>query len=125
MPKSNIRFIEIAVRIVCAVSFINELFHFKVYALYPTFPRQVACAGAVVAGAFSINKIIDINNNQLLAPGVDFLNDDLRQRTEAAAALTVAAGIIIPLEIIMVFLRLFKIKLGSFGRILAILVILN
>lgn len=89
----------------------------------------MACAGAVVAGAFSINKIIDINNAQILGVNlrsiVDGLNDDLRLRTEAAAGLAVAAGIIIPLEIIMVFLRLFKIKLGAFGRILAVVVILN
>ena len=87
----------------------------------------MACAGAVVAGAFSINKIIDINSAQVLVFNlrniVDLANDNLRQRTEAAAGLAVAAGIIIPLEIIMVFLRLFKIKLGAFGRILAVLVI--
>ena len=84
----------------------------------------MTCAGAVIAAGFSIDKIFDIYNTQTLQTivDIDVVNENLLQRTGAAAAMAVVAGIIIPVEISMVFLRLFQIKLGAFGRVLVILV---
>ena len=94
---------------------------------YTPYIMQVACAGAVVAAGFSLDKILDINNTQRfgvisLQNFINSRNGNLRLRTEAAAGVTVAAGIIIPVEIIMIFLRLFKINLGTCGRLIVVLV---
>lgn len=88
---------------------------------------QIACAGAVVAAAISINKWLDIKNNDLLYPILTFFDDNvhknnIRTRTEATAALAVAAGVVIPMGIIIILLRLFKIHLGALGRVIVILV---
>ncbi|MCG8625371.1 MAG: hypothetical protein MJE68_25660, partial [Proteobacteria bacterium] len=69
---------------------------------------QISCAGAVVAAAFSIDKILDINNcctidigiirTTISAPDIiDQVNSNIRQRSEATAAMAVVAGLVIPL----------------------------
>ena len=84
---------------------------------------QVACAGAVIAAAVSIDKWLDIKNNDLLYPFItNFDNNHIQTRTEATAALAIAAGVAIPVGIVMIILRLFKISLGALGRIIVILV---
>ena len=86
-----------------------------------------------MAAAFSIDKILDINNcctftiafvrATISAPEIiDEVNPDIRQRTEATAAVAVVAGLIIPLGIFMIILRLFKIGIGALGRIVVITV---
>lgn len=87
----------------------------------------------MVAAAFSIDKILDINNCCTLVIGIirttfpapdaiDAVNSNIRQRTEATAGVAIVAGLIIPLGIIMIILRLFKISLGALGRIVVIAV---
>ena len=95
---------------------------------------QLACAGAVVAAAFSIDKILDINRCCTFAIGIiqttisvpeiiiDPINPNIRQRTEATAAVAIVAGLVIPLGILMIILRLCKISAGALGRIIVIAV---
>ncbi|MCG8624188.1 MAG: hypothetical protein MJE68_19615 [Proteobacteria bacterium] len=88
---------------------------------------QIACAGAVVAAAISINKWLDIKNNDVLYRILTLVDDNLyqnniRTRTEATAALAVAAGVVIPMGVIIILLRLFNISLGALGRLIVILV---
>ena len=83
-----------------------------------------------MAAAFSIDKILDINNcctiegtRIILAPDViDEENSNIRQRSEATGAVAMVAGLIIPLGILMIILHLFKISTGDFGRIIVIAV---
>ena len=83
-----------------------------------------------MAAAFSIDKILDINNccsiagfRIIVAPdAIDLVNPNIRQRSEATAAMAVVAGLIIPLGIFMIILRLFKISVGALGRIIVIAV---
>ena len=83
-----------------------------------------------MAAAFSIDKILDINNCCTIAgiirisgPDIiDQFNSNIRQRSEATAAVAVVAGLIIPLGIFMIILRLFKISVGALGRIIVIAV---
>jgi predicted acyltransferase (DUF342 family) len=84
---------------------------------------QIACAGAVVAAAFSIDKWLDIKNNDVLYRALTLADDNnIRTRTEATASLAVAAGVVIPIGIVIILLRLSKIRLGALGRIIVILV---
>ena len=78
---------------------------------------QVACAGAVIAASFSMDKILDMDGWL-----IDHLNDNVRQRTKVTAAVAIASGVVIPLEILMIVLRLFKISLGALGRIIVVVV---
>ena len=87
-----------------------------------------------MAAAFSIDKILDINNCctyvlgfitiSVSAPAeiIDRINSNIRQRTEAAAAVAVVAGLVIPFGVFMIILRLFKISVGALGRIIVIVV---
>ncbi|MCG8624793.1 MAG: hypothetical protein MJE68_22700 [Proteobacteria bacterium] len=86
-----------------------------------------------MAAAFSIDKILDINNcctivigiirTTISAPDIiDQVNSNIRQRSEATAAMAVVAGLVIPLGIFMIILRLFKISVGALGRIIVIAV---
>ena len=81
----------------------------------------------MVAAAISIDKWLDIKNNDVLYPILTFFDDNVHQnnirtRTEATAALAVAAGVVIPMGVIIILLRLFKIRLGALGRLIVILV---
>ena len=81
----------------------------------------------MVAAAVSINKWISIKDNDLLYRLLTFVDENLyqnniRTRTEATAALAVAAGVVIPVGIAVILLRLFKIRLGALGRIIVVLV---
>ena len=90
-----------------------------------------------MAAAFSIDKILDINNccststifgtiSVSASDFIDQVNSNIRQRSEATAAMAVVAGLIIPLGIFMIILRLFKISVGALGtRIIVIAVIIN
>ena len=82
----------------------------------------MACAGAVIAASVSIDKFLDIKNNDLLSP---FISNNIRQRTEATAALAIVSGVIIPLGILMIILHFFKISLGAFGRIIIAVVCMH
>lgn len=86
-----------------------------------------------MAAAFSIDKILDINRCcgtilfiPISAPDIiDAINSNIRQRTEATAAVAVVAGLVIPLGIFMIILRLCKISAGALGRIIVIAVNLH
>ena len=91
-----------------------------------------------MAAAFSIDKILDINNCcgstmdffgitvSLSVPDIiDQVNSNIRQRSEATAAMAVVAGLIIPLGIFMTILRLFKISVGAFGTKIIVIAVNN
>ena len=83
-----------------------------------------------MAAAFSIDKILDINRCctflgvTISVPEIfiDPRNPNIRQRTEATAAVAIVAGLVIPLGIFMIILRLCKISAGALGRIIVIAV---
>ena len=76
----------------------------------------------MIAASFSIDKMLDINENDGLVTVIDALNDNIRQRTEATAAVAIVSGVVIPLGILMIVLRLFKISLGALSRIIVVVV---
>ena len=77
----------------------------------------------MVAASFTVDKFLDIKNNDILSPILDLLdNNNIRQRTEITAAVAIVSGVVIPLGILMIVLRLFKISLGSLGRIIVLVV---
>lgn len=53
---------------------------------------------------------------------IDIINGDIRKRTEATAAVAIVASVVIPVEVVMIILRLFKIGLGALGRIIVVAV---
>lgn len=80
----------------------------------------------MVAAAFSINKLVEIDNHQFsgtIKSGIDLLSPDVRKMTEAVVAVAIVSAVFIPLEIVVVILRLLKLNLKTFGRIIVILVI--
>ena len=86
---------------------------------------QVLSIGAVIAAAISLDKLMDINNSpfsDIITGIIDVASPDVRQATAAAVALAIASGLIIPMEILMVVLRIFKFKLGIFGKIIVFVV---
>lgn len=86
---------------------------------------QVLSLGALIAATISLDKLLDINNSDFSAVStgiIDTLSPDVRQVTTASVALAIASGVVIPMEIVMIVLRFFKIKLGIFGRIIVIVV---
>ena len=81
----------------------------------------------MVAAAVSIDKWLDIKNNDILYRILTLVDDNIyqnniRTRTEATIALAVAAGVVIPVGVVVILLRLFKIRLGALGRIIVVLV---
>ena len=86
---------------------------------------QVLSAGAVIAAAISLDKLMDINNSpfsDIITGIIDVASADVRQATAAAAALVIVSALIIPMEILMIVLRICKFKLGIFAKIIAIVV---
>ena len=82
-----------------------------------------------MAAAFSIDKILDINNcctiegSRIPVPDlIDEVNSNIRQRSEATGAMAMVAGLIIPLGMLIIILRLFKISAGALGRIIVVAV---
>ena len=81
--------------------------------------------GAVIAAAISLDKLMDINNNpfsDIITGIIDVASADILEVTAAAAALAIVSALIIPMEILMIVLRLCKFKLGIFAKIIAIVV---
>ena len=81
----------------------------------------------MIAASFTVHKQLDINNATILGlvkvPDIiDDINSNIRQRTEATAAVAIASGVVIPLGILMIVLRLFKISLGALSRIIVAVV---
>lgn len=80
---------------------------------------KVSCAGAVIAAAISLAKIDDIINNRILSL---FINDEIRQKTQATGAVAVVAGAFIPVGAVMLILNFFNINTGSLARIIVIVI---
>ena len=79
----------------------------------------------MIAAAISLDKLIDINNSpfsDIITGIIDVASADVRQATAAAAALVIVSALIIPMEILMIVLRICKFKLGIFAKIIAIVV---
>lgn len=79
----------------------------------------------MIAAAISLDKLMDINNNpfsDIITGIIDVASADILEVTAAAAALAIVSALIIPMEILMIVLRLCKFKLGIFAKIIAIVV---
>ena len=56
---------------------------------------------------------------------IDQVNSNIRQRSEATAAMAVVAGLVIPLGIFMIILRLFNISIGALGTKIIVIAVNN
>ena len=91
---------------------------------------QVICSGAVVAAGFTLAKYLEIQKlndqffiNNLINTFIDGFSPDVRKMIQAVVAVAIVSGVFIPLEIIVILLRLLGISLGKLGRVIVILVI--
>lgn len=86
---------------------------------------QVLSVGAVIAAAFSLDKLMDITNgpfSDIITGIINVASPDVLETTAAAAALAIVSALIIPMEILMIVLRLCRFKLGIFAKIIAVVV---
>ena len=86
---------------------------------------QVLSVGALIAAAISLDELMDITNGpfgDIVTGIIDTASSDLLQATTAAAAMAIVSALIIPVEILMIVLRLCRFKLGIFAKIIAVVV---
>ena len=110
--------------ILCYETIINHLCLY--YISVCLFSFQVICSGAVVAAGFTLAKYLEIQNYQLIDlinATIDSFSPDVRKMIQAVVAVAIVSGVFIPLEIVVILLRLLGISLGKLGRVIVILVI--
>ena len=87
---------------------------------------QVMSVGALIAAAISLDELMDITNgpfSDIVTGIIEVASADLLQTTAAAAAVAIVSVLIIPMESLMIVLRLLKLKkLGIFAQVIAIMV---
>ena len=86
------------------------------------FSVQLTCAGAVVAAGFTVNEVVKLHNNSTLVERINEVNGNILTRLMATVSLALAAGLVIPLGIIMILLSLCKMKVECCTKCLAIVV---
>lgn len=86
---------------------------------------QVLSVGALIAAAISLDSLMDITNSpfsDILTGIIEVASPDLLPATAAASAMAIVSALIIPMEILMIVLRLCRFKLGIFAKIIAVVV---
>ena len=66
----------------------------------------------MIAAGFAVDDVVKLRNNSTLVEKIDNIDHYIHTKLEAAVAIAIASGLVIPLGIFMIMISMCKINLG-------------